>query len=272
MLQKALLFAGVFLFSSTVSVFSQATPWPTPPPMPRTVPTAGVEGGDPIEIPEPEYPAEARKTRAQGAVNVEVLVNEEGKVLSAKVLSGDTLFHRAAREAAMKARYQPTTLSGTPVKVNKKISFNFVFEDLKSKATPTPAPPPSYAGPAPGSGDRFTVKGPDDWSDGGKKVSGGVLNQKATLLPKPVYPPAAREVKAQGAVVVQVLVDEEGNVMRTLVVSGNPLLRDAAVTAAKGAKFAPMLLEGKPIKVSGVIVYNFVSGASSPGPSAPPRN
>lgn len=146
---------------------------------------------------------------------------------------------------------------------------------LAPKPTPTPAPPPGYAGSAPGSGERYTVKGPDsadNWNDVGKKVSGGVLNAKASSLPKPVYPAAARAVKAQGAVVVQVLVDEEGNVMRTKVVSGNPLLRDAAVTAAKGAKFAPMLLEGKPVKVSGVLVYSFVSGASPPGPSKPSKN
>lgn len=89
-------------------------------------------------------------------------------------------------------------------------------------------------------------------------ISGGVLNGKATVLPKPVYPRAAREKKAQGAVSVMVVVDEEGNVIEANAVTGHELLREAAVDAAWKAKFSPTKLSGEPIKVKGVIVYNFV--------------
>jgi TonB family protein len=91
-----------------------------------------------------------------------------------------------------------------------------------------------------------------------KTISGGVLNGKAVDLPKPVYPPAARAVRASGAVNVQVTVDEKGDVISASAVSGHPLLRAAAVQAARQAKFSPTLLSGKPVKVNGVIVYNFV--------------
>jgi len=91
-----------------------------------------------------------------------------------------------------------------------------------------------------------------------KVISGGVLNGKATSLPKPAYPPAARTVRASGAVSVQVLVDERGNVVSASAVSGHPLLRSAAVQAARGAKFSPTMLSGQAVKVSGVITYNFV--------------
>lgn len=93
----------------------------------------------------------------------------------------------------------------------------------------------------------------------GRTISGGVLNGKATSLPKPPYPPAARAAKASGTVVVQVIVDEQGNVVTANAVSGHSLLRAAAVSAARGAKFSPTLLTGKPVKVSGVITYNFVA-------------
>jgi len=92
----------------------------------------------------------------------------------------------------------------------------------------------------------------------GKIISGGVLNGKATNLPTPPYPPAARAVNASGTVVVQVVVDEEGNVVTANAVSGHPLLRPAAVSAARLAKFTPTKLSGKAVKVSGVITYNFV--------------
>ncbi len=91
-----------------------------------------------------------------------------------------------------------------------------------------------------------------------KPVAGGVLNGKAVQLPKPAYPAAGRPAKAKGAVNVEVTVNESGNVVSASAVSGHPLLRAAAVEAARGAKFAPTLVEGIPVKVTGVVVYNFV--------------
>jgi protein TonB len=104
------------------------------------------------------------------------------------------------------------------------------------------APPPPKATPKPAP----------------KTVSGGVLNGKATSLPKPAYPAAARAVRASGAVSVQVLISESGSVVSASAVSGHPLLRAAAESAARGAHFSPTMLSGQPVKVSGVITYNFI--------------
>jgi protein TonB len=90
-------------------------------------------------------------------------------------------------------------------------------------------------------------------------ISGGVLNGKAISLPKPGYPPIARAAHASGTVVVQVLIDENGNVVSAHAVSGHPLLQAAAVGAARQARFSPTKLSGQPVKVTGVIQYNFVS-------------
>ena len=77
------------------------------------------------------------------------------------------------------------------------------------------------------------------------------------ILPKPAYP-AARAVRASGAVNVQVIVDENGNVTSASAVSGHLLLRASAESAARNAKFKPTLLSGKAVKVSGVLVFNFI--------------
>ena len=90
-------------------------------------------------------------------------------------------------------------------------------------------------------------------------VSGGVLNGKAISLPKPAYPPIAKAAHASGTVVVQVLIDENGNVVSAKAVSGHPLLQAVAVGAARQAKFSPTKLSGQPVKVTGVIQYNFVA-------------
>jgi TonB family protein len=89
-------------------------------------------------------------------------------------------------------------------------------------------------------------------------VSMGVITGKATSLPKPAYSAAAKAVGAAGAVNVQVLIDEQGNVISAKAVTGHFLLRANAESAAKNAKFSPTLLSKVPVKVSGVIVYNFV--------------
>ena len=90
-------------------------------------------------------------------------------------------------------------------------------------------------------------------------ISGGVLNGKALSLPKPSYPAIARQAHASGVVVVQVLIDENGNVIAAHAVSGHPLLQAVAVQAAHQARFSPTKLSGQPVKVNGVIQYNFVA-------------
>lgn len=92
-----------------------------------------------------------------------------------------------------------------------------------------------------------------------RTISGGVLNGKAITLPKPAYPPIAKQVNASGTVVVQVVVDEKGNVLSARPVSGHPLLHAPAVAAARAAKFSPTRISGKPVRVSGVITYNFTA-------------
>lgn len=89
-------------------------------------------------------------------------------------------------------------------------------------------------------------------------IQGGVLQGKAIAKPQPAYPEIAKAARAAGTVTVQIVVDESGNVESAEAVSGHPLLRQAAVEAARRARFAPTLLSGQPVKVGGVITYNFV--------------
>ena len=65
-------------------------------------------------------------------------------------------------------------------------------------------------------------------------------------------------VRAEGSVNVQVMIDESGRVISAKAVSGNPLLRLAAENAARNSRFTPTLLSNVPVKVTGVIVYNFM--------------
>ena len=205
---------------------------------PKTI-KGGVLNGKAISLPKPEYPAEARAAGLEGMVYVDVVIDETGAVISAvaateprkmhrsdrdssEVPPADPILREAAEKAALEAKFSPTLLGGVPVKVAGTVVYNFVARSDPSV------------------------------------INGGVLNGKATSLPTPVYPEAARAVRAAGTVVVQITIDEEGNVISATAASGHPLLRAAAVEAARSATFAPTRLSGRPVKVTGMVTYNFV--------------
>lgn len=88
-------------------------------------------------------------------------------------------------------------------------------------------------------------------------ISGGVLNGKAISLPNPEYPAEAKSAGVEGVVVIKVTVDEQGSVTEAYAVSGPKMLQQVSVNAALQAKFSPTLLSGEPVKVTGVLVFNF---------------
>ena len=89
-------------------------------------------------------------------------------------------------------------------------------------------------------------------------INGGLLNGKALFLPKPDYPPEAKAAGAHGTVMVQVTIDEFGNVISAKAVSGPPSLFQSCVNAALAARFSQTTLMGEPVKVNGIVTYNFI--------------
>jgi len=113
--------------------------------------------------------------------------------------------------------------------------------------------------------------------DASKPILAGQLNGRALNRPAPVYPAVARAAKAEGRVTVEVIINEEGKVQSARAVDGHPLLREAAVDAARQWEFAPTRLEGKPVKVTGRISFNFAlskqelpAGIQAPPPPPAP--
>jgi len=104
-------------------------PAPNPPPVvPRVIRISRVLNSQAISLPVPKYPIIAKSTRTQGTVTVQVLIDETGKVISAKALSGHPFLVPEAQKAAMQARFSPTTISDQPVKVSGVITYNFVLQ------------------------------------------------------------------------------------------------------------------------------------------------
>lgn len=76
-------------------------------------------------------------------------------------------------------------------------------------------------------------------------------------IKKAAYPYEAREQKLQGEVVVRILVSETGDVETAEIVSGDPVLAKSALNAVKKWKFKPFIKNGKPVKVSTKLPFDF---------------
>jgi TonB family protein len=111
------------------------TPTPTPTPAPTKTPTpepdipkvvsGGVVNGKATNLVRPSYPPAARAVGASGAVNVRVIIDENGNVIAANAVSGHPMLRQSAEQAARASKFSPTVLMGQRVKVTGVIVYNF---------------------------------------------------------------------------------------------------------------------------------------------------
>ncbi len=110
-----------------VSVKDDEAPPPPKPRAPLKPISGGVLNGKALSLPVPAYPEMARRARTFGLVTVEVVIDLNGKVISAHAVGGPTMLRGAAEQAAQQARFSQTTLSGQAVRVSGTITYNFAL-------------------------------------------------------------------------------------------------------------------------------------------------
>ena len=104
----------------------------------------------------------------------------------------------------------------------------------------------------PGSNGAQSGPGPSRVRVGGAVQSANLISHVA-----PVYPPLAKQARLQGDVVLEAVISREGDVTNLRVVSGHPLLVEAALTAARQWKYRPTLLNGQPVEVISQVTVPF---------------
>ena len=208
-----------------------------------------------LALPEYVMPAEATAAGIDGKVAVAVWVDKNGSVDRAQVLAGPawpcssnpngliSKVRDGIEDTIKQARFSPAMKDGKPQSAELLLTFLIGNEYQQAKKVAA-----------------ATAAGQKPPAEDPKVIRGGVINGKALSFPKPEYPAEARGSRVSGAVTIQVLIDEKGDVIRAGAINGHPLLQKAARNAACEAKFSPTLLAGQPVKVSGVITYNFVPG------------
>jgi TonB family protein len=191
-------------------------------------------------LPAPVLPSSVDRDEVarSGPVNVEALIDMNGKVISAKAVSGHPLLRGSAEEAALKTRFRPTLINGPAIIVSGILAY-----ELDSFR---------YASGKPVFVEREKPKGVTT-----ARVVNNTSPNFILSLPKPRYPAAARAINADGEVNVKAMIGERGNVVSAKAISGHPLLRAAAVSAARRAKFKLPAPIPDNVRVFVNIVYNF---------------
>jgi periplasmic protein TonB len=96
------------------------------------------------------------------------------------------------------------------------------------------------------------------------RIGGNILESKLIRKVNSTYPELARRARVQGPVVLEVTIDENGNVSNVTLVKGHPLLNQAAIEAVSRWAYSPTILNGEPIPVRGTVTIDFVLAANAP--------
>ena len=195
----------------------------------------GVSAPVPTFRPPPEYSEEARRAKWQGAVILQVVVDENGVPQNTQVVRPLGLgLDQKAIEAVQKWRFKPGQKDGTAVPVAATIEVNFrVVESPEPAATAAPASRPVMMG-------------------------GAVMDSRVVKRVAPVYPSTARTARIQGTVQVSVIIATDGRVQDVQPLSGPAMLTQAAMEAVRQWVYQPFLLNGQPVSVQTTANVNFV--------------
>jgi len=170
----------------------------------------------------PRYPPLARAARVQGIVVLGVVIGKGGDVRDVKIVSGHPMLAPAAMKAIKQWRYQPYIAENEPVEIETTVQVSFRLAD-------------------------------------GAETNGRM--QEASSLspppPPPVTPPLAKAGHIEGAVVLNVDIDAEGNVGRVELASGNPRLAAAAMDAVLRWRYRPFTLNGEALQVETTVEVKF---------------
>jgi TonB family protein len=188
----------------------------------------------------PEYPEQAKRECIEGTVKLTITVNEEGLVYKVETdPENNPILEKAAIAAAKKWRYNPILLNGMTTPVIATITIAFPSKDT---------PPPDRAPAA--SKVRVPQSKPIPLVD-------PFPSSKLIHKVEPVYPEAARKAGVQGRVNLAIIINEEGFVREVRVISGHPLLDEAAIAAIKQWRYQPTTLYGEPVPVQETVIINF---------------
>jgi protein TonB len=201
----------------------------------------------------PVYPERAADANVSGIVIAEAVVDPAGRVVNVKVLKSIPLLDEAAIRAIEQWEYTPTTMNGKPVSLVLTVTVRF---NAGIQATEKPLPSAQEtesrdlaANPI----SEFTA-----WNGKPVRLVGGEIKApERSRYVNPEYPIEALRARVSGVVIVQAVIDENGNVVETKILKGIELLNEAALNAVAQWKYVPTLLNGEAVPVAMTVTVAF---------------
>lgn len=198
------------------------------------------EGGTEAILAKVVYPAEAKEKGIQGKVIVQAYIDSDGKVKVAEVLQGvNPLLDKAALDAVREVNFTPGYHEGKAVKTQIIIPIVFKLNGDSKK-----------------DGTSLNKKSGEYYLEVDEMPA--IIGGMNAVMQKVVYPESERKAGQQGLVVVQIYIDEKGNIEKKEIAKGvNPELDKAALNAFNDIKFTPGKADGNPVKVTLAVPVRF---------------
>lgn len=180
----------------------------------------------------PQYPDDMRK-QVTGKVVLRILIDKEGNVKKASLLTGSPLLVGATVDAVKQWKFRPYILDNERVEVETTATVEFT------------ADPPYVVTPKP-------LRVPQKL-----RVSQGVMEGNLIHKVEAEYPQMAKTAHIQGDVVLDAIINKQGAIGGVRAISGHPILIQAAMDAVKQWTYKPMMLNGEPVEVETTILVRF---------------
>jgi protein TonB len=164
---------------------------------------------------EPAYPDEARKAEVEGVVILQATSDIHGRVVDTKILRSIPLLDQAAIDAVKQWVYEPMMIDGEPRGIIFTVTCTFKLDEEEQAVEPV-------------------------------RAVGDIMPPKLIKKVEAVYPESAKAAGIEGVVILEVITDEYGRVMKTKILRSIPELDQAAMDAVKQWVYEPMIIDGKP--------------------------
>lgn len=204
----------------------------------------------------PVYPEVAQQARVSGIVILEAVVGPSGTVSDVKILKSIALLDEAAMEAVKGWEYAPTLLNGVPVPVIMTVTVNFTLSEGNVSSSSQ-----QLTGSMTAMNSALSSTTPTEWNGQPVVRIGGEIKapERVKYVP-PVYPQAAQDANVSGIIIIEGVIDPQGNVASAKVLKSIALLDQAALDAVMQWKYTPTLLNGVAVPVAMTVTVNFSIG------------
>ena len=225
----------------------------------------GVQRARIVKAVRPEYPEAAHQARIQGTVRFNIIIGTDGTVGNITLLGGHPLLVQPAMDAVRQWVYNQTLLNGEPVEVVTEVDVEFSLPGSETQALQArPAGLPSTSASPP---DAYRIGGGIGVGGGGEgraeatgevhRIGGGVTTPMPIYRIEPEFPKGLPGDPAGGAVLLSIVVGEDGSVTVVQPLRGDPAFFENAIQAVKMWKFRPGMKDGKPVPVRANVEVNF---------------